>query len=217
MKMLSPTESPGDNHPPALRSVPMSRLRCLFVAVVAAFTSPLFAQSPPTAKIITPPKDHFGFNLGDDYCLANYQQLSSYWKKLETQTDRLKVVSIGKTEEGRDHLMAIVTSPANHAKLARYREIARKLATAEATPDEAAKLAEEGKAVVWIDGGLHASEVLCAQVLVETLYRLATAADPETLRVLDDVVILLVHCNPDGHDLCADWYMRDADPKKRSL
>ena len=185
----------------------MSRLRYWFVVAVAMAGFPRLAQAPPTAKIVTPPKEHFGFELGDDYCLGeNYKQLESYWKKLEKQTDRMKVVSIGKTEEGRDHLMAIVSSPANIAKLDRYKEIARKLATAEATPEEAAKLAEEGKAIVWIDGGLHASEVLCAQVLIETVYRYVVATDAESLRILDDVIILFAHANPDGMDLCADWY-----------
>jgi hypothetical protein len=85
------------------------------------------------------------------------------------------------------------------------------------TPDEARRLADEGKAVVWIDGGLHASETLCAQMLMETLYQFLSGNDPETLRVLDDVVILFVHANPDGHDLVADWYMREKDPKRRSM
>jgi len=71
--------------------------------------------------------------------------------------------------------------------------------------------------VVWIDGGLHASEVLCAQALIETIYQLVSATDPETLRLLDDVIILFVHANPDGMDLCADWYMREAEPQKRTL
>ena len=71
--------------------------------------------------------------------------------------------------------------------------------------------------MIWIDGGLHANEVLCAQALVESIYQFVTANDAETLRILDDVVILFVHCNPDGHDLVADWYMRDKDPKRRSL
>ncbi len=175
-------------------------------------------QTPAPVKTITPPKEHFGFNIGDDYCLANYKQFQSYLRKLEGQTDRLKVVKIGVTEEGRDQLMALVTSPANHAKLSRYQEIARRLATAQGVgAEEAAQLAEEGKAVVWIDGGLHASEVLCAQAVLETIYQLVTGNDAETRRILDDVIILFVHCNPDGMDLCADWYMREADQKKRSL
>jgi hypothetical protein len=167
---------------------------------------------------ITSPKQQLGSNLGDDYFLANYQQLRAYWSKLEHESDRLKVVRIGLTEEGRPQLMGIVTSPANHRRLAHYQDIARRLALAEnVTPAEARELSNEGKAVVWIDGGLHASEVLCAQALMETLYQLVSGTDAETLRILDDVIILFVHANPDGMDLCADWYMREAEAPQRSL
>ena len=76
-------------------------------------------------------------------------------------------------------------------------------------PTKPTKLAAEGKAVVWIDGGLHASEMLCAQTMIETLYQLLSGDDAETLRILDDVIILFVHANPDGMDLVADWYMRE--------
>jgi hypothetical protein len=159
-------------------------------------------------KGITTPKEHLSFNLGDDYCLANYKQLQSYWAKLEKESDRLKVVEIGKTEYGRPHLMGIVTSPANHKKLDRYKEIARRLALAEGVDlEEAMKLSEEGKAVVWIDGGLHASEVLGAQAMMETLYQMLAANDIETRRLLDDVIILFVCSNPDGLDQTADNYM----------
>jgi hypothetical protein len=183
-------------------------------AAALLILSPVASAAPP----VTSPKEFLGFNLGDDYCLANYQQLMAYWSKLERESDRVKVVRIGITEEGRPQLMAIVTSPANHRELGRFRHIAGGLALAEGVSEiEARELAAKGKAVVWIDGGLHASEVLCAQALMETLYQLASGGDAETLRFLDDVIILLVHANPDGMDLCADWYMRAADPKKRTL
>ena len=78
------------------------------------------------------------------------------------------------------------------------------------TPDAARALAQEGKAVVWIDGGLHANEVLGAQQLIELVYQLASASDDETLRILRDVIVLAVHANPDGHELVANWYMRTA-------
>jgi hypothetical protein len=190
-----------------------SRTVVLALAVAAAMPAAARAQGPR----ITTPKEHFGFNIGDDYCLANYRQLASYWSILEKESDRLKVVRIGTTEEGRPQLIGVVTSAANHAKLPRLQEIARRLALAEGVnEDEARKLAAEGKAVVWIDGGLHASEVLCAQVLIETLYQFVIGNDPETLRLLDDTIILFVHANPDGMELCADWYMRNPDPKSRS-
>src|SRR5438132_3254050 len=121
---------------------------------MSRFFLPLFAAlvivgRPATAAPhVTSPKEYFGFHMGDDYCLANYQQLMGYWSKLERQSDRLKVVRIGVTEEGRPQLMGIVTSPANHRELARYQDIAPRLARAEGvTQAEPRKLASEGKAV----------------------------------------------------------------------
>jgi hypothetical protein len=73
---------------------------------------------------------------------------------------------------------------------------------------EAKKLSQEGKAVVWIDGGLHATEVLGAQQIVELVYRLVSRSDAETLRFLDDLIILAVHANPDGMELVSNWYYR---------
>ena len=166
---------------------------------------------------VTKPEQQFGHVIGADYVLPNYQALGAYWKKLDAESDRMIVQSIGKTAEGRDQLMAIITSPANHARLAHYKDIARRLALADGLSEEQAHaLASEGKAVVWIDGGLHATEVLGAQQLMETVYQLVSRNDPETLRILDDVIILAVHANPDGMDLVSDWYMRTADATKRS-
>jgi hypothetical protein len=166
---------------------------------------------------ITTPKEQFGFNLGDDYQLTNYTQLVDYWKKLDQQSDRMTMVEIGKTAEGRTMYMAIITSPENHKKLDRYKEISRRLALAEGlTDDQARALAAEGKAVVWIDGGLHATEVLGAQQLMETVYQLVSGNDAETLRLLRDDILLAVCVNPDGMDLVSNWYMREPDPLKRS-
>ncbi|QDU23487.1 M14 family metallopeptidase [Urbifossiella limnaea] len=178
----------------------------------------LAGTAPAQAPAVTTPKAAFGFHVGDDYCLANYAQLKTYWEKLAAESDRVKLVTIGTTAEGRPQLAAVVTSPANHRRLAELKATARRLALADGIDAAGAKqLAAQGKAVVWIDGGLHASETLCAQVLVETLYQFASAADAETLRILDDVVILFVHANPDGHDLVADHYMKEKEPTKRSL
>jgi hypothetical protein len=139
------------------------------------------------AQTITTPKDHFGFNMGDDYQLATYTQFEAYWRALDAESDRMKLVEIGRTAEGRPQLMAIITSPANHQQLEKYRDISRRLAYAEGLTDEAARaLAREGKGVVWFDGGLHSTEVLGATQLVETVYQLVSRNDPETLRFLDD-------------------------------
>ena len=174
--------------------------------------------APVGAQVeVTTPEAAFGFQIGADYQLANYTQLTAYWQTLARESDRMQLESIGQTAEGRDQWMAIITSPENHRRLDRHQEIAQRLARAEGlTDDEARLLAAEGKAVVWIDGGLHATEVLGAQQLIELVYQMVSGTDPETLRFLDDIILLAVHGNPDGHDLVADWYMREPDPTQRT-
>src|SRR4051812_8755955 len=168
------------------------------------------AAQPPAGPHITTPKEALGFNFGDDYQLADYKQIEAYWKTLDQESDRMVLHDMGKTAEGRTQWMAIVTSPENHRKLARYKEISRRLALAEGlTDDQARALAKEGKAVVWIDGGLHATETLGAQQLAQMVYEMVNRTDEETMRFLNDCIILFVHANPDGNDLVADWYMRN--------
>ena len=118
-------------------------LRSVFLSVALL----LAAAAASSAQGITTPKQHFGFDIGDDYQLATYDQFVEYWQKLDKESDRMKVVEIGKTAEGRPQLMAIITSPDNFKKLDRYKEISRRLATVDGLTDEQARaLAKEGKA-----------------------------------------------------------------------
>jgi hypothetical protein len=192
----------------------LHRLRLTIVIILLS----LAASHARCDRRITTPKEQFGFNLGDDYQLANYQQLMEYWRRLDRESDRVKVVEIGQTEKGRPMLMALVSSPGNLRRQEKYRDIARKMALAEdLSESDARKLARDGRTVVWIDGGLHASETLGAQQLMETVFQLASGNDEETRRILENVIVLAVIANPDGMDLVADWYMREKDPQKRSL
>jgi hypothetical protein len=194
-----------------------AKRRLSLALLIMAIPVLLQAQKAPDPNIPTP-KQNFGFNIGDNYQLANYTQTEAYFKKLAASSDRVKLVMIGKTEEGRDQLMLIVSSPANIKQLDRYKTISQQLAHAEGlTPEQAHALAIEGKAVVWIDGGLHATEVVATHQLIETAYQLISRQDPETMRILDNVIILMTHANPDGMELVSDWYMRNPVPEHRSL
>ena len=193
----------------------MRRTKHLFIIFCFLLGSPLLRAQPGP---IPTPKDHFGFSMGDNYMLATYTQTAAYFKKIAAASDRVRLTVIGKTEEGRDQIMLIVSSPANLKMLDRYKDISQQLAHAEGLTDEQAHaLAAEGKAVVWIDGGLHATEVVGAHQLIETAYQLSSRTDPETMRILDNVIILLTHANPDGQELVSNWYMRNPIPEKRSL
>jgi len=165
---------------------------------------------------VTTPKEHFGFNIGDDYHLATYTQVESFFRKLADESPRMVLEEIGQTAEGRPQLMAIITSPENHSRLSRFKEISRRLALAEGLTDgQARELAKEGRAVVWIDGGLHATEIVGAHQLVQLVYQMVSRTDEETLRFLDDVILLAPHANPDGMELVSNWYMREPNPADR--
>ena len=173
--------------------------------------------TPPVAGV-TAPVDYFPQEPGSDYFLANYTQYEAYVRKLATESDRMKLVEIGRSAEGRMQVVAIVSTPANLAKLDRYKEIARRLAKAEGLTDaDARSLAQEGKAVVWIDAGLHATETVTTQSQIHVLYRMLTGTDAETMNILENTIVLFGQDNPDGLQLVADWYMRNEDPKKREF
>ena len=187
----------------------------LLLGLLAAVPARILSQS---ASPVRTPRQQFGANIGDDYFLATYTQLEQYWQTLDRESDRMRLVDIGLTEEGRHQWMAVVTAPENFASLEHYREISRRLSLAEDLDDHLAHaLADEGKAIVWIDGGLHANEVLGAQQLIELVYQLTSRSDPETLRILRDTIVLVAQSNPDGQELVANWYMREKNPQRRSL
>ena len=125
----------------------ISKISPIFILITFLTYSFSVAQTIPT------PKEHFGFNIGDDYKLATYTQSEAYYLKVAAASNRVKVVEIGLTEEGRKQYMLIVSSPENLKKLDRYKEISQKLARAsDLTPEAAKALAAEGKPVIWIDG-----------------------------------------------------------------
>ncbi|MFA9205068.1 MAG: M14 metallopeptidase family protein [Burkholderiaceae bacterium] len=177
----------------------------------------LLSQSFLMAQTVPSPKSHFGFNIGDNYQLATFTQTEAYLKKLAAVSKKVKLQIIGKTEEGRNHYMVIVSDPSNLANLEKYKTISQKLAHAEdLSMAEATQMANEGKAVVWIDGGLHATEVTGIHQWIESMYQLITRTDEETKRILKSTIILFVHANPDGQELVSNWYMRNSDTLKRT-
>ena len=130
----------------------------------------LLAFATMQAQNIPSPKSHFGFNIGDNYHLATFTQTEAYFKKLAAASNKVKLQVIGKTEEGRNQYMLIVSDPSNIKQLDKYKSISQKMARAEGLSEADAKqLAKDGKSVVWIDGGLHATEVVGIHQLIQTL------------------------------------------------
>jgi hypothetical protein len=157
------------------------------------------------------PREHLGFTPGDDRKLADTSQIFGYFHKLAAASDRIRLIEFGKTSLGKPMYVAFISDADNLKKLDRWREISRRLALGEATEAEARVLAEEGKVIVWIDSGLHASEAAPAQHAPELAYKMLTAEDPETRAIRQNVILLQIPViNPDGLDWVAHWYLENA-------
>ncbi|MBL8173129.1 MAG: hypothetical protein JNK48_00580 [Bryobacterales bacterium] len=179
----------------------MRRLRpfLVFLCCVAALAA------------VPEPKEHFGFSPGDDNKLVDYNELIGYFQKLQSSSDRIKLVPFGKTSMGKPMYMAFLSDPANLAKLDQYRGINRRLALGLASREEAQKLSADGKAIVWIDSGLHASEVAPSQQAPHLAYKMLTGESEEVRRIRRNVILIQVPCiNPDGLDWIAHWHRKNA-------
>lgn len=179
----------------------------LFAALglaLVAFAAPLQAQQVPH------PSEVFGFEPGEDYKLADVDQLYAYYRALAEASPRVELKEIGTTHRGRPLLLLFISSEENLAQLERWRSISERLARARIPEEEARQLAREGKAIVWIDAGLHSTEVAHSQHAPLLAHHMATDESEETRRFRDDVVMLLMPLmNPDGHQIVVDWYRRN--------
>ena len=162
------------------------------------------------------PESAFGFPVGADYKLFTYDQSIDYFKKLAASNPRMKLITVGKTSYGKSWTAAIISSPANLARLEQLKQINQRIAHPEGLTDSAAKrLAHDGRAFVDISGGLHASEIAGSQHTPQIAYELLRRAnEPEMKTILDSVVFFLwPSINPDGQDIVVNWCKaRDANP-----
>jgi hypothetical protein len=161
------------------------------------------------ATRIPTPESVLGFFPGADFKLATYEESLDYFRRLDAASESLTLVEVGRTSEDRPFYMALISSPENLASVDRYREISWRLAhPAGMTEEEARALAREGKAIVHIDGAVHASEVAAHQHTIQLAYDLLTGGDdPDIQAILDNVIFLLwPTLNPDGQTMVSDWY-----------
>lgn len=171
--------------------------------VLFLFATQLVAQ--------TPPEEFLGHRVGADRKLADYNQIVSYFQKLDEESAKIKVLTIGETVLKKPMLLAVITSEKNMVRLDEYRSITRKLREArDLTPDDAKQLAKEGKVMVYITCSQHATEVGAAQMSMEFAYDLVTGNTPfDADKVLDDVIVLISpHINPDGHQMITEWFRK---------
>ncbi|HLA91895.1 MAG TPA: M14 metallopeptidase family protein, partial [Gemmatimonadaceae bacterium] len=169
------------------------------LALIAAITS-----AAAQATRIPTPESVFGFKVGADSQLFGYDQSIGYFRRLAAASNRIKLIEVGRTSYGKAWTAVIISSPENLARLDHFRQINMRLAHPEGLSDSAARrLAREGRVIVDISGGLHASEIAGSQHTPQLAWELLSrATDPEIKPIFDNVIFFLwPSINPDGQDI----------------
>ncbi|HYH85728.1 MAG TPA: M14 metallopeptidase family protein, partial [Pyrinomonadaceae bacterium] len=170
------------------------------------------ALAPETLGARPPaPRDVLGFTPGDDRKIADWTQITDYFKRLDRASNRVLVQTIGETTLGKPLVVAYVSAPENIRELDKYRDIQRRLADPRLVKNEAERdrLIREGKAVVVISCSIHSTEIVASQMSMQLAYSLASARDAETREILTNTILILVpSANPDGIDIVAEWYRK---------
>lgn len=180
-------------------------MKWLVFLLLIALTTPGYSKQQST---IPSPEDYLGFAVGTERRLADYEQISEYFRLLDTASDRMLIKSLGTTTENRPFWVSIISAPENLRALHRYTHIQHQLynpgGLRSTTIDS---LIANGKVMVSINGSIHSTEVGPSQMAMQLAYDLVRSHDALTKQILANVIILLlpVH-NPDGLQMVVDWY-----------
>jgi hypothetical protein len=179
----------------------------------ARFGSPL-VDHLPLVKGIPTPKDVLGYYIGAPNKLTYYADILKYYRALEKAAPtRVKIETIGKTDEGREMVTVYISSDLNMKNLAQNTANLGKLADPRGLSDvQVQQIIATTKPEYHFMGGLHSGETGPSEMLMELAYRLVTETSPLITQIRDNVIVSMTPvAEPDGRDRTIDWYYRDQE------
>jgi hypothetical protein len=169
------------------------------------------ARTTSSSAAVPSPRSVLGFTPGDDRTIADWKEITDYFARLDSASDRVAVRTLGQSTGGLPLFVAFISAPENIRDLNKYKEIQAKLADPRTVRSDAERdsVIREGKTVVAISCSIHSDEIVASQMSMQLAYELASAEDEETREILRDTILILVPSpNPYGVQLIADWYRR---------
>jgi hypothetical protein len=169
------------------------------------FTTELVDHLPASATVPTPLKV-LGYVPGTIARLAYVEELNRYFRAVEKASPRVKVFSLGMSDEGREMIVAAVADSATIARLDDYRAMTARLADPRGlAPDERARLVRQAKPIYWLTGSIHSPETGSPEMLMELVYRLAVEESDYISTIRKNVITLITPSTEvDGRDRQVD-------------
>ena len=173
------------------------------------FGNPWVAYLPDSATVPSP-AEYLGHAVGAAGELSSTAKIYGYFRKLAETSPRVRVETIGRTEEGREILLAAVADEDGIRDLARLKGATAALADPRKTTPEAAEdLIASGRPIFYFNAGLHSTELGSPEMVMELAYRLAVSDQPMIRKIRSEVLVLINPVSePDGRDKEVDWFYR---------
>jgi hypothetical protein len=173
------------------------------------FGNPWVAYVPDSATVMSPTK-YLGHVVGAAGELSSTAKIYGYFRKLAETSPRVRVETIGRTEEGRDILLVAVADEAGIRDLARLKDATAALADPrQTTPEAAEALISLARPIYYFNAGLHSTETGSPEMVMELAYRLAVSDQPMIQRIRSECLVLINPVSePDGRDKQVDWFYR---------
>jgi len=175
-----------------------------------------FIDYLPAADGVPSPLEVLGRVVGAPDVLSYSHEVYRYLEALDKASDRVQVFRFGKTEEGRDWILAVISDEATIANLAEYKDLTARLSDPRRTTDaEAAIIIGRAKPMYWATGAMHSTETGSPEMLMELAYRLAVDESPFVKVIRDNSIVLITPIlDVDGRDKYVDIAMAPRkDPK----
>jgi len=155
-----------------------------YTAKIREFTTEPFFATPlvdhlPASETVPTPLDFLGHIAGAADVLTYPKDIYAYLRAVADASPRVEVFSIGQTEEGREMILAVVSSEENMARLADYKGMMERLADPRSLREaDAEGLFATAKPFYWATGAMHSGETGAPEMLMELVYRLAVEETP---------------------------------------
>lgn len=188
-----------------LRTVLSARIILRAATLAASLAFPLASGLPAQVQPVPTFRDVTGHDFGER--ITMHHQMQRYLERLAETSPRVRLIRQGESWERRPLLVAVVTSPENHARLDAIRANSLRLADPRRTsPDEARAIIAAQPVISWYGGSIHGFELSGTEGALKLLEHLTTRNDPATLDALQRVVVLIDPIlNPDGRDAFAGY------------
>lgn len=173
------------------------------------FSNPWVAYVPASATVPSPTK-YLGHVAGAPGELSNTTKVYGYMRELDRASDRVRVQTIGRSEEGRDILLVAVADEDGLRDLERLKAATAALADPrKVTSEQAEKIIDTARPIYYFNAGLHSTETGSPEMVMELAYRLAVSEQPMIQNIRKNLIVLINPVSePDGRDKTVDWFYR---------